>query len=91
MNANLVHNVLNVLGLLFGALVTFDWTSLNLTAEQAVVVSGWVLMGDKIIKLGMNLFRDGPTGLWKAQIPVRADATVNDVGTVKAGPNVSKK
>ena len=29
MNTNLIHNILNVLGLLVGAVVTFDWTALG--------------------------------------------------------------
>lgn len=70
MNANAVHNILNLVGLIIGALITFDWTSLGFSAEQAALFAGWVLLGDKIIKLGMNVFRDGFGGLFKVQPPV---------------------
>lgn len=71
MNANLVHNILNIVGLIIGALITFDWTQLGFTAEQAALFAGWVLIGDKVIKLGMNITRDGLTGLAKPQPPVQ--------------------
>lgn len=70
MNFNAVHNILNFLGLIIGALITFDWTTLGLSAEQAALFAGWVLMGDKIIKLAMNIIRDGLGGLFKPQPPV---------------------
>lgn len=71
MNANMVHNFLNIAGFIFAAFLTYDWTSLGFTAEQAVVIAGWVLLGDKVIKLGMNIVRDGPGGLFKVQPPVK--------------------
>ena len=70
MNTNAFHNILNVIGLIIGAFITFDWTSLGFTAEQAALFAGWVLIGDKVIKLGMNITRDGLTGLVKPQPPV---------------------
>lgn len=87
LNTNLIHNVLNFVGLIIGALITFDWTTLGLTAESAAMLAGWVLLGDKIIKIAMNVLRDGITGLYKVQMPVRDDATISSAGTVKAGPN----
>lgn len=71
MNANAIHNILNFIGLIVGALITFDWASLGFSAEQAAMFAGWVLLGDKIIKLTMNLFRDGIGGLFKVQPPVK--------------------
>lgn len=73
MNTNMIHNLLNLFGLIVGALITFDWTQLGFTAEQAALVAGWVLLGDKIIKFAMNIIRDGVTGLWKPQPPVKGD------------------
>jgi hypothetical protein len=70
MNFNLIHNILNFLGLIFGALLTYDWTMLGLSPEMAALVAGVVLTGDKIIKLAMNIFRDGLGGLFKEQPPV---------------------
>lgn len=87
LNTNLIHNILNFIGLIVGALIAFDWTTLGMTAEQAALVAGWVLLGDKVIKIAMNILRDGFTGLYKAQLPVREDATITSAGTLKAGPN----
>lgn len=70
MNFNAIHNILNLVGLIIGALITFDWTSLGFSAEQAALFAGWVLIGDKIIKLAMNIVRDGLGGLFKTQPPV---------------------
>jgi hypothetical protein len=70
-NANLIHNALNLIGLVIGALITFDWTALGFTAEQAALFAGWVLIGDKVIKFAMNILRDGFSGLWKVQPPVK--------------------
>lgn len=71
MNTNAIHNILNLIGLIVGALITFDWASLGFSAEQAALFAGWVLLADKVIKFAMNIFRDGLTGLWKTQPPVQ--------------------
>lgn len=71
MNFNLIHNILNFLGLIFGALVTYDWTMLGLSPEMAAIVTGIVLTSDKLVKLAMNIFRDGLGGLFKEQPPVK--------------------
>jgi hypothetical protein len=70
MSSNALHNLLNLIGLIIGGLLTFDWTSLGFTAEQAVLFAGWVLLADKVIKFAINITRDGITGLWKPQPPV---------------------
>lgn len=70
MNFNAIHNILNLVGLVIGALITFDWASLGLAPETAAWLAGAVLFADKIIKLAMNLFRDGLGGLFKPQPPV---------------------
>lgn len=70
MNTNAIHNILNFVGLIVGALITYDWTALGLNATSAAAVAGGVLLADKVIKLAMNLFRDGVGGLFKAQPPV---------------------
>ena len=71
MNTNAIHNVLNFIGFIVAALITYDWTQLGLTAESAAAIAGWVLLGDKVIKIGMNIFRDGLGGLFKVQPPVQ--------------------
>lgn len=71
MNTNAIHNILNLVGLIFGALIAYDWTQLGLSAESAAFVAGAVLLGDKIIKLAINIFRDGIGGLFKTQPPVK--------------------
>ena len=72
MNANAIHNILNLLGLIIGSLLAFDWTSLGFTTEQGLFIASWFILGDKIIKLAMNLFRDGLGGLFKVQPPVQS-------------------
>lgn len=71
MNTNLIHNILNVIGLIIGALLTYDWTMLGMSDKMAATVAAAVLLVDKIIKLGINLTRDGVSGLVKDQPPVR--------------------
>ena len=70
MNSNAVHNFLNLIGLIIGALITYDWSQLGLSPEVAATVAGGVLLADKIIKIGINITRDGITGLFKPQPPV---------------------
>lgn len=40
MNTNAIHNILNLVGLIIGALVTFEWTKLGLSAESAALITG---------------------------------------------------
>ncbi|MDG3577108.1 hypothetical protein P7F60_11965 [Rhizobium sp. YJ-22] len=70
LNANAFHNVLNLIGLIVGALIAFDWTTLGLDPATAATVAGGFLLADKIIKLALNITRDGLTGLFKVQPPV---------------------
>lgn len=70
MNANLFHNLLNILMLLFGSLITFDWTMFGLDAKTALFVTGIIIITEKVLKISVNLFRDGVTGLVKVQPPV---------------------
>ncbi len=70
MNANAFHNILNILGLIVGSLIAFDWASLGLAPETAATIAAGFLLADKIIKLGMNITRDGMGGLFKVQPPV---------------------
>jgi hypothetical protein len=69
-NTNMIHNILNLIGLIVGALITFDWAQLGLDPAVAATIAGGVLLADKIIKLGMNITRDGLNGLFKPQPPV---------------------
>lgn len=71
MNINRFHNILNIAGLIFSILLLADWKSLGFTAEQAVVIAAWVMLGDKTTKLLMNYFRDGLAGMWAEQPPVK--------------------
>lgn len=70
MNANAFHNILNIIGLIVGALITYDWTVLGLAPSHAATVAGGLLLVDKIIKLGINITRDGATNLFHKQPPV---------------------
>lgn len=71
MNANALHNVLNLLGLVVGSLLMFDWASLGLSPEVSATVGAAFILADKVIKFAINIFRDGPAGLWKVQPPVQ--------------------
>lgn len=70
MNTNAIHNILNLIGLIIGALIAYDWTGLGLSAETAAAIASGMLVADKVIKFAMNIVRDGFMGLWKVQPPV---------------------
>lgn len=70
MNSNFIHNIINIIGLIVGALITVDWTGLGLDPTTAAKVAGGVLLLSNLIKVTMNLTRDGASGLTKPQPPV---------------------
>lgn len=70
MNTNALHNILNLIGLIVGSLITFDWAGLGLSPEVAAMIAGGVLLADKVIKLAINVTRDGVGGLFAQQPPV---------------------
>ena len=66
----MLHNILNLLGLVIGSLIAFDWAGLGLSPSVAAAIASGVLIADKVIKLAINVLRDGVGGLFKAQPPV---------------------
>jgi hypothetical protein len=70
MNTNALHNILNLLGLVVGSLIAFDWAGLGLPPAMAAAIASGVLIADKVIKLAINVLRDGFGGLFKPQPPV---------------------
>lgn len=70
MNFNAFHNILNLLGLIVGSLIAFDWAGLGLSPEMAAALASGFILADKAIKMAMNLIRDGLGGLFKKQPPV---------------------
>ena len=70
MNTNAIHNILNILGLIIGALLVYDWNAI-FSPTVAASVAAWLLFGDKAIKLAINIMRDGLGGLFKYQPPVQ--------------------
>lgn len=70
MNTNAIHNILNLVSVIIGSLVTFDWAGLGMEPATAATVAGVVLMANNIVKLAMNIFRDGLGGLFAPQPPV---------------------
>lgn len=70
MNANMIHNILNIIGLVLGSLISVDWTQLGISAPTAAALAGGVLAANNGVKLIMNIFRDGLSGLFKVQPPV---------------------
>lgn len=70
MNANLFHNILNLIGLIVGALVFYDWQALGFDAATAAQITAGVLIVDKVLKFVVNIGRDGLAGLVMRQPPV---------------------
>lgn len=70
MNSNLFHNILNLIGLIVGALVTYDWSGIIADPALAAKIAGIFILVDKVLKLAVNINRDGVLGLVKAQPPV---------------------
>jgi len=70
MNSNLFHNLLNLLGLLIGVLATYNWASLGLSASTTAEIVSFVLVAQNVVKLAVNISRDGVAGLAKPQPPV---------------------
>lgn len=70
MNTNFFHNILNFVGLIIGSILFYDWTALGISPETAASLSAGLLVADKVIKLAINITRDGFTGLVKPQPPV---------------------
>lgn len=70
-NTNLIHNILNIISLIVGVLVTVDWTTMGLDPSRAAAVAGGVLIAQNVIKLVINITRDGLAGLAKNQPPVQ--------------------
>lgn len=71
MNTNLIHNILNVLGVVVASLIAFDWTTFGFDPAVAAQIAGGVLLLQNVIKLGINVTRDGLGGLVKDQPPVQ--------------------
>lgn len=70
MNTNAIHNLLNFIGLIIGALIAYDWTMLGMSDATAAKTAAIVLVADKLIKLALNVTRDGIGGLFSKQPPV---------------------
>lgn len=77
MNLNMIHNIINVLIAALGALLiasgcvaaatgALDCTGSWIPPEISVVA----ITALSVLKVVMNIFRDGLTGLWKVQPPV---------------------
>lgn len=86
MSLNAVHNILNLLIGVAGALLAADWTMLaafGITPQQVGVFIG--ALG--LIKLVANAVRDGLAGMFKEQPPV-ADKVTTVVVASSAGAEV---
>ena len=66
MNTNALHNAINILISLIAALALFDWTAFFDPQTAIVIVGGLSLM-----KIVINVIRDGVSGLVKVQPPVQ--------------------
>jgi hypothetical protein len=70
MNTNMLHSILNYIGLVVGLLCVTDLSGLGFSPETAAMIAPWFLLSDKIIKITVNVFRDGFAGQFKVQPPV---------------------
>lgn len=70
MNSNLAHNILNVAFLIIGVLIATDWTTFGFEQAMAAQIAGGLMVAQNLIKLGINITRDGIGGLVKPQPPV---------------------
>jgi hypothetical protein len=77
MNLNLIHNVINLLIAGLGAILISSGCVATATGALDCTAS-WIppqltmiaITGLSVLKVVMNVFRDGFTGLWKMQPPV---------------------
>lgn len=72
LNANTFHNLISLILLVVGALGTFDWTSLGASPEMALHIVSALALVTSVLKLIVNIGRDGVTGLVKPQPPVKS-------------------
>ncbi len=80
MKSTVIHRLMDFLGLIFGALVAYDWTSLGMNPAMAATVAAYVFLIDKILKLAINLTVDGPGGLFAKWDTNTAHNIVNVIG-----------
>jgi len=66
-NTNLLHNILNVAVVALPALEVLDWMPLVGPENALKIVSGIGL-----VKIMVNVFRDGVTGMASQQPPVKS-------------------
>jgi len=66
MNTNLIHNIINTAMVAIPALEVFNWSAF-FTPDEALQIVG--ALG--LLKIAINVWRDGVTGLAKQQPPVQ--------------------
>ena len=79
MNANLIHNLINLLIIGLGAMLVSsgcvaDTVTGNLNCSQSWIdpkITTVAITALGVLKMVMNIFRDGLFGLWKVQPPVQ--------------------
>ena len=71
MNSNAFHNALNIIFMVIGVLVAFDWAVFGFAPEVTVKIVGALMLTQNILKLAINVGRDGPSGLFSEQPPVK--------------------
>ncbi|MCM2293784.1 hypothetical protein NAC44_15765 [Allorhizobium sp. BGMRC 0089] len=68
MNTNFLHNIINMLIAAVPALSLFDWTPFFSEGTSLKIVG---LLG--LVKILINAWRDGPSGMVRPQPPVRGN------------------
>ncbi len=70
MNANAVHNILNIIFGITGVWIMFDWQVFGVDPATAAKIAGGLMLTQNTVKVLMNIGRDGVDGMFKVQPPV---------------------
>lgn len=63
MKLNILHSILLLINVILASIVTFDWTSLGLSATTAGEVSGAIIMASTIVTGLLNWGGKAATGI----------------------------
>lgn len=63
MNANQIHTAMNLLNVLIGSLLTFNWAAFGLSDHTVTLVMGVLLMLGNLMKVAMTATGNGSNAL----------------------------
>lgn len=70
MNSNAFHNILNYVMIIVGVLVLQDWTAFGISEDVALKIGAGFTLASSLLKVIVNVTRDGITNQFKPQPPV---------------------